>query len=57
MSQDLAQRPTRKPNPKCEDCDHPQSFHPRDLKTHRRKCKAFGCKCKNFVKPKTASSV
>lgn len=29
------------------------TFHPRDTVKHRRKCKAFGCDCTNFVQPKS----
>jgi hypothetical protein len=44
----------RKPNPACGSpgCKHPISFHPRDAVKHRRPCKAFGCKCRNYTKTK-----
>lgn len=46
----------RRPNPKCDSCSHPFTFHRRDPVSHRRKCSAFGCKCKNFVQPKEAAA-
>lgn len=43
----------RRANPQCGSgtCNHPLSFHPRDKVKHRRPCNAFGCHCKNYVKP------
>ena len=38
--------PGRKPQPKCQECSHPQSFHGGKVSMP---CKALGCHCTGLV--------